>query len=68
MFLDQKLSQIRDDKAKLGICCDLHRHMVNIEFQHLISGALQAVSNVALGFAVVEKIIRLLHDRKDNRR
>ncbi len=67
MFLDQKLSLIRDEKTRLGICCDLHRHLVHIEFRELISGALQAVSNVALGFAVVEKAIRLLRDRKDSR-
>ena len=67
MFLDQKLSLIREDKARLGICCDLHRHLVHIEFRELISGALQTVSNVALGLAVVEKVFRLLRDRKDSR-
>ncbi|MGE4443075.1 MAG: hypothetical protein AB7D27_16550 [Desulfomicrobium sp.] len=68
MFLDQKLSLIRDDKARLGLCCDLHRHLVHIEYRELISGALRAVSNVALGFAVAEKVIRLLRDRKDSRK
>ncbi len=68
MFLDQKLSLIRGDKAKLGLCCDLHRHLVHIEFRELISGALQAVSNVTLGFAVAEKVIRFLRDRKDSRK
>ena len=47
MFLDQKLSLIREDKARLGICCDLRRRLVHIEFQEMVSGALRAVSNVA---------------------
>lgn len=66
MFLDQKLSLIRDEKAKLGICCDLHRHLVHIEFRELVSGALHTASNVALGFAMFKKVMSLLRDRKDS--
>lgn len=68
MFLDQKLSLIRADKAKIGICCDLHRHLVHVEFRELVSGALRTVSNVALGFAVLEEIIELFRDRKSRRK
>ena len=64
MFLDQKLSLIREDKARLGICCDLRRRLVHIEFQEMVSGALRAVSNVALGLAVIQQVIQLLRDRK----
>lgn len=67
MFLDQKLDLIRNDKARIGVCCDLHRHLAHIEFRGLVSGALHTASNVALGFAVVEQIVRLLRDRKDSR-
>jgi hypothetical protein len=66
MFLDQKLIIIRADKARLGICCDLRRHLVHIEFRAMVTGALRTVSNVALGLAVVEQIIRLLRDRKNS--
>ncbi|UTF50735.1 hypothetical protein NLA06_02265 [Desulfomicrobium sp. ZS1] len=67
MLLDQKLDLIRDEKAKLGICCDLHRHLAHVELRELVSGALRTVSNVALGFAVLQQIIQRLRDRKDRR-
>ncbi len=67
MFLDKNLSLIRADKARLGMCCDLHRHLAHVEFREMVSGALHTASNVALGFAVVEQIVRLLRDRKDSR-
>jgi hypothetical protein len=67
MFLDQKLSRIQADKARLAICCDLRRHLVHIEFRAMVTGAFRTVSNIALGFAVVEQIIRLLRDRTSRR-
>lgn len=67
MFLDQKLGLIRDDKARLGVCCDLHRHLAHIEFREMVSGALRTVSNVAVGFAMIQQIIQRLRDRKDSR-
>ena len=67
MFLDQKISLIRDDKARLGICCDLHRQLVHIELRALVSGALHTASNVALGLAVVQQVIQFLRDRKNSR-
>ncbi|NCC04231.1 MAG: hypothetical protein EOM37_09375 [Proteobacteria bacterium] len=67
MFLDQKRVLIREEKARLGICCDLHRHLAHVEFRQMVSGALHTASNIALGFAVVEQIVRLLRDRKNSR-
>ena len=68
MFLDQKLSLIRDDKTRLGICCDLRRQLVRIEFRGMMSGALRTVSNVALGLAVMQQLVELLRDRKESRK
>jgi hypothetical protein len=65
MFLDQKLGLIRDEKARLGICCDLHRQLVHIELRELVSGTLRTASNVVLGLAVAGQIIQRLRDRKD---
>lgn len=65
MFLDQKLSLIREDKARLGICCDLRRQLVHIEFRALVSGVLRTASNVAMGLAVAQQIIQFLRNRKD---
>lgn len=67
MFLDQKLGLIREEKARLGICCDLHRHLAHVEFREMLSGVLHTASNLALGFAVAEQIVRFLRDRKDKR-
>jgi hypothetical protein len=67
MFLDQKLGLIRDDKARLGVCCDLHRHLAHIEFREMVSGAFRTASNVAVGFAMIQQIIQRLRDRKDSR-
>lgn len=67
MLLDQKLDLIRDEKARLGICCDLHRHLAHIELRELVSGALRTATNVTLGFAVLQQIIQRLRDRKDRR-
>jgi hypothetical protein len=67
MFLDQKLSLIRDDKARLGICCDLRRRLVQIEFREMVSGALRTASSIALGLAVVRQVVQLLRDRNTSR-
>lgn len=67
MFLDQKLALIREDKARLGVCCELHRHLAHIELRELMSGALRTASKVAVGFAVGQQIIQRLRDRKDSR-
>jgi hypothetical protein len=67
MFLDQKINLIRDDKARLGICCDLHRQLVHIELRALVSGALHTASNVAMGLAVLQQVIQFLRNRKNSR-
>jgi len=61
------LSRIRDEKARLGICCDLRRHLVRIECREMVSVALRTASNVALVLAVAQQIIQLLRDRKKSR-
>ena len=68
MLLDQKLSLIREEKARLGICCDLRRRLVHIEVRDMISGVRNTISNVTLGLSVVEQVIRLLRDRKEKRK
>jgi hypothetical protein len=67
MLLDQKLDLIREEKARLGVCCDLHRHLVHIELRELVSGALRTATNVTLGLAVIRQLIERLRDRKDRR-
>lgn len=68
MFLDQKLSLIREEKVRLGICCDLRRRLVHIEVRDMVSGVRNTISNVTLGLSVVEQVVQFLRGRKENRK
>jgi hypothetical protein len=68
MFLDQELKNIHEAKNRLVICCDLRRRLVHLEVQDLWFGLRRTFSNLTLGLAVAEQILRFLRERKDRRR
>jgi hypothetical protein len=68
MFLDQELKKIQEDKNRLAICCDLRRRLVHIEVQDICSRMRRTLSNMTLGFAIVEQILSFLRERKGRKR
>ncbi len=68
MFLDQELKKIQEGKNRLAICCDLRRRLVHIEVQDICSGMRRTLSNVTLGFAIVEQILSFFRERKSRHR
>ena len=68
MFLNQELKNIHEAKNRLAICCDLRRRLVQVEAHCIWSEAYHAVSNIALGVAIVEQIIQILRERKGSDR
>ncbi|MDO9264030.1 MAG: hypothetical protein Q7U02_08690 [Desulfosalsimonadaceae bacterium] len=68
MFLDQNLKSIQEAKARLAICCDLRRRLVQIEVQGIGYGVRRTISNLTLGLVVAEHIIGFLRERKGSRR
>lgn len=68
MFLDHELKNIQQDKDRLAICCDLRRRLVHIEVQGIRFGVRRTLSNLTLGVAVVEHILRFLRERKGRHR
>jgi len=67
MFLDQELKDIQEAKNRLSICCDLRRHLVQLEVQGLWFGVRSTFSNLTLGLALVEQILSFLRERKGRR-
>ncbi len=67
MFLNQELKKIQEAKNRLAICCDLRRQLVHFEVHSIWSGMFNTASNLALGLSVIEQILGLLRERKDNR-
>ena len=68
MFLDQELKKIQEDKNRLAICCDLRRRLIHIEVQDICSGMRRTLSNMTLGFVIVEQILSFLRERKGRKR
>jgi hypothetical protein len=64
MFLDQELKSIQENKARLSICCDLRRRLVDIEVKGLLGGVRRTISNLSLGLAVAEQLFGFLRERK----
>jgi hypothetical protein len=67
MFLDQEISRIQEAKNRLGIRCDLHRHLVHIEVQGIRFGVRRTLSNLTLGLTVAEQVLNFLRERKSSR-
>ncbi len=67
MLLDQEIKRIREAKNRLGIRCDLHRHLVRIEVQSIWFGARRTLSNLTLGLTVIEHVFNFLRERKSSR-
>lgn len=68
MFLNKKLKSIQEAKNGLATCCGLRRHLFHIEVQDIYYGARRAFSNLSLGLAVAEKIIRLIGNQNHEHR
>jgi|OpeIllAssembly_1097287.scaffolds.fasta_scaffold123710_1 hypothetical protein len=67
MFLDQELKKIQDAKNRLVICCDLRRHLIDIEVRSFHGGVRRTVTNLTLILAVAEQILSFLRQRKGSR-
>jgi hypothetical protein len=67
MFLDQELKNIQDAKNRLVICCDLRRHLIDIEVRSFHGGVRRTVTNVTLILAVAEQVLSFLRKRKGSR-
>ena len=67
MFLDQELKNIQEAKNRLVICCDLRRHLVDIEVRGFHGGVRRTITNLTLILAVAEQILSFLRQRKGNR-
>jgi len=68
MFLDKKLKSIQETKNGLAICCDLRRHLIHFEVRDIYNGASRAFSNLSLGLAVAEKILRFIGNQNHDHR
>ena len=68
MFLDQELKNIQEAKNRLGICCDLRRHLVGIEVRDFHGGVRRTLANLTLGLAVIEQVLGFLRERKGSRK
>ncbi len=68
MFLDQELKNIQDAKNRLGICCDLRRHLVVVEVRGFHGGVRRTLANLTMGLAVVEQVLGFLRERKGSRK
>jgi hypothetical protein len=64
MFLKQEMKKIQEAKNRLAICCELRRQLVHVEVHGIWSGMFNTASNLAMGLAVIEQIIRFLRERK----
>jgi hypothetical protein len=67
MFLDKELKRISEAKARVAICSDLRRQLVDIEIQGIRWGMRRSLSNLTLVLTVVEQVFGYLRERKDNR-
>lgn len=68
MFLDKKLKSIQEAKNCVTTCCDLRRHLIHIEVRGIYCEGRRTLSNLSLGLAVAELILRFIGNQNHDHR